>query len=51
VADINTTFVQNIFDLAIAERIPHVKHHCQADDFGRGFEVFERIFIAHSQKL
>jgi hypothetical protein len=37
--------------LAITERIPHVKHHCQADDFGRSFKVFERIFAGHSKKL
>jgi hypothetical protein len=48
-ANINSTFVQNIFNLAIAERIPHVKHHCQADDLGRSFKVFEQIFVGHSQ--
>ena len=49
VADINSTFVQNIFNLAITERIPDVKHHCQADNFGRSFKVFEQIFVGHSQ--
>ena len=50
-ADINSTFVQNIFNLAIAERISHIKHHCQADNFRRSFKLFEQVFVDHSQKL
>ena len=41
--------MQNIFNLAITERIPDVKHHCQADNFGRSFKAFEQIFVGHSQ--
>ena len=45
VTDTNSTFVQNIFKLAVTERIPHVKHHWQADDFRRIFKAFERVFF------
>ena len=43
VADISSKFVQNIFNLALTERIQHVKHHCQADNFGEVLKYLNRF--------
>jgi len=43
--------MQDIFNLAKAERIANVIHHGQADDFRGGFKVFEDILCCHSPKL
>lgn len=42
VANIDAALVQDILDLAQAERIPDVVHHRQLDDFGTGYEILER---------
>ena len=50
-ANINATFMQDIFNLAEAQRVTHVIHNRQADDFGRGFEKFEWIICCHQPEL
>jgi hypothetical protein len=42
VADLDAAFVQQILDIAQRQREPHIHHHRQADDLGRGFEVPKR---------
>ncbi|MEP4766608.1 MAG: hypothetical protein ABJY83_01800, partial [Roseibium sp.] len=51
VAQVDPAFVQQIFDIPKRERETDVQHHRKADDFGAGFEVFERGRIGHGQKL
>ena len=40
-ADLNATFVQEIFNITERERKPNIKHHSQADDLWARFEVAE----------
>jgi hypothetical protein len=40
-ADFNPALMKQIFHIPERKRKPNVKHHCQADDFGAGFEVPE----------
>ncbi len=40
--------VQQIFDIPKRKRETDVQHHCKADDFGAGFEVFEGGRCGHS---
>ena len=47
VANINPSFMQNIFYLAQAKWKSHIIHHGKLDDFGTGFEIFERIALGH----
>jgi transposase len=47
VRDIDSTLVQQILDVAQRERIPHVHHHGEADDFRRCFEVPKQGQGAH----
>ncbi len=49
VADIDTSFEQQIFDLSQRERIPDVHHHREADHLGRTVEITEGI--AHPETL
>ena len=51
VADVNASFVQKIFNLAETQRVTYVIHHCQSDDFGRRFEVFEGRTCCHLPKI
>jgi len=48
VTDIDTAFMKQIFHVAERERKADVHHHCKANDFGREFEVAERIFNLQS---
>jgi hypothetical protein len=50
-ANINATFMQDIFNLAETQRVTHVIHNRQADDFGRRFEIFEWIMCCHQPEL
>jgi hypothetical protein len=50
-ANIDSALMQNVFDLTKTERIPNVVHHCQADDLGRRFEVFEWVCCGHGGQL
>jgi len=43
VADISSTFEQNVFDLAERQRVADVHHHRETDDLGRTVEAAERI--------
>jgi hypothetical protein len=49
-AHINAALVQNIFNLAQAERITDVIHDGEFDDFWAGFVIFEGIFFAHMEQ-
>lgn len=51
VTDVDPAFVQDILNLAQAERVPDVVHHRQFDDFGAGFEVLERGGAGHIARL
>jgi len=50
-ANINATFMQDIFNLAETQRVTHVIHNRQADDFGRRFEIFEGRTCCHLPKI
>lgn len=49
-ANINTAFVQDVFDLPQAERETNVIHNGKFDDFWTGFEVFEVIDFGHKSE-
>mgnify|MGYP004007052857 FL=1 len=42
-ADVDATFVEQIFDLPQRKRKPDIHHHGQADDLGGGLEISEWI--------
>jgi hypothetical protein len=42
-ADINTAFVLQVFDILQGKRKPDVHHHRKADDFGRRFKIAKGI--------
>ena len=50
-ADIDTAFVEQIFDISKRKRKPDVKHHCKANDLGTGFEVAKWRVFCHLNKL
>jgi len=43
VADIDATFVQQVFHIPKRQRKSHVQHHRQADDFGIAVKALERV--------
>ena len=51
VANINSAFMQYIFNLAKTQRKTHLIHDRQADDLGAGFEIFEDVGLSHPTKL
>ena len=51
VKDVDATFMQDVFNLAETQRVTHVIHNRQADDFGRRFEIFEWIMCCHQPEL
>src|ERR1700722_7343314 len=42
-ADVDPSLGQQILDVAKRQRVPHVHHHNQADDFRRAVEISERV--------
>jgi hypothetical protein len=44
VANINATFMEQVFDLSQRKRIPNIHHHRQTDDRGRRLKISEWIF-------
>ena len=50
-ADLNATFVQEIFNITERERKPNIKHHSQADDLWARFEVPEWSAFCHTARL
>ena len=50
-ANIYSTFMQDIFNLAETQRIANVIHNRQADDFGARLEILEWVLCCHSEKL
>jgi hypothetical protein len=42
-ADIDTAFVEQIFDLPQRKRIPDIHHHSKADNFGRCLEIDDTL--------
>ncbi|WP_444967966.1 hypothetical protein [Roseovarius pacificus] len=49
--DVYTAFVEQILDVAQRQRKSHIHHHCQADDLGAGFEVFEWVAFFHGGRV
>ena len=47
----SATFMQDILNLAETQRVTHVIHNRQADDFGRRFEIFEWIMCCQQPEL
>jgi hypothetical protein len=47
VADLDTSLVKQIFDIAQRQREPNLEHHRQADDLWARFEVAERGALGH----
>jgi len=43
--------MQDIFNLVEAQRVTHVIHNRQANDFARRFEIFEWIMCCHQPEL
>ena len=50
-ADLNATFVQEIFNNTERERKPTIKHHSQADDLWARFKVPEWGVFCHTERL
>ena len=50
-ADLNATFVQEIFNITERERKPNIKHHSQADDLWARFKVPEWGVFCHTERL
>ena len=50
-ADLNATFVQEIFNITERERKPNIKHHSQANDLWARFEIAKRRAFCHMQRL
>ena len=50
-ADINSTFMQDIFNLAETQRIANVIHNRQADNFERSLEIIKWVLCCHLEKL
>ena len=50
-ADLNATFVQEIFNITERERKPNIKHHSQADDLRARFKVPEWGVFCHTERL
>ena len=50
-ADLNATFVQEIFNITERERKPNIKHHSQADDLRDRFKVPEWGVFCHLRIL
>ncbi len=50
-AHVDTSLVQQIFDIPKRERETDVQHHRKADDLWAGFKVLERGRLGHGQKL
>ena len=40
-ADLDTTLMKNVLDVAQRQRVCDLEHHCQAADFGASFEEVE----------
>ena len=51
VADLDTTLVKQVFDVAQRQRKPNVEHHRKPDDFWAGFEIAEGGTPGHHAKL
>ena len=47
VADVDTTFEQDVFDLAQRQRIADVHHHRETDDLGRAVKITKGIVHYH----
>ena len=50
-ADIDASFMKQIFGVSKRKREPDVEHHGQADDLGAGLEVAERVRLGHPGTL
>ena len=47
VADVDTTFEQDVFDLAQRQRIADVQHHRETDDLGRAVKITKGMVHYH----
>ena len=50
-ADLNTAFMQQIFDISKRKWKTDIHHHRQADDFRRRFEIMKWAALYHPQTL
>jgi hypothetical protein len=50
-AHIDPTLMQHVFDIAQSKRKSNIHHHRQADDFGTGFEITERVGVGNAGSL
>ena len=48
--DVDASLVEEVLDVAQLQLEPHVQHHGQADDLGRGLEVAEGRSFGHVRK-
>ena len=51
VADVDTTLVEQVFDVSKRKRKPNVRHHSKANDLRTGHEVAKWVGFCHLAKL
>ena len=51
IVDLDPSLMQKVFDVAERQWETNVKHHRQADDFGRGLAVAEGAALGHPRTL
>lgn len=50
-ADVDATFVQQVFNISKRKWKSDIYYYRKPDDFGRSFEVFEWVLLCHPIKL
>ncbi len=51
VTDVDTAFMENVFDIAKGQRETRVQHYCKADNFRAALKALERVRFGHVQTL
>ena len=49
--DVDPALMEKVFDISERKRKPDIHHNCQTNNLRRGFEVAERVRIAHPARL
>ncbi len=50
-SDIDASFMEQVLHVPQRQRKPDVQHHCQTDDLGAGFELFEWGTFCHAGRV
>ena len=51
VANLDAALMQQVLNVPKRQREPHIHHHGQTDDLGRGLEIPERKALGHPERL